>query len=124
MAAAISRFASLIDGLASGHLTDPRFRAIVDRDLRDGQHRNPTGEAQYFATAYFHAPDELRDEIARAGWTAEQMLGVESLGAYAYARGATPPLPLPELLDLIDRVAAEPSLLGASPHLLAVARNR
>jgi ubiquinone/menaquinone biosynthesis C-methylase UbiE len=122
IAAGISRFASLIDGLASGHFADARFREIVDRDLRDGQHRNPTDNVQYFATAFFHHPEELKHEITAAGWTLEQMLGVESLGAYAYTRGNTPALPFPELLALVDRVAAEPSLLGASPHLLAVAR--
>jgi hypothetical protein len=41
-AAAISRFASLLDGLVSGWLGDPAFDAIVDRDLAEGQHRNPT----------------------------------------------------------------------------------
>ena len=37
-AAAISRFASLFDGLARGYLFDRRFKAIVERDLSDGQH--------------------------------------------------------------------------------------
>jgi ubiquinone/menaquinone biosynthesis C-methylase UbiE len=41
-AAAISRFASTMDGLLRGHLDDPAFEAIVERDLRDGQHRNPS----------------------------------------------------------------------------------
>lgn len=47
----ITRFASLLDGLAQGHLFDPRFRVIVERDLVDGQHRNPTDEPAWFTTA-------------------------------------------------------------------------
>jgi ubiquinone/menaquinone biosynthesis C-methylase UbiE len=35
-AAAISRFASLLDGLLSGWLGDPAFDAIVERDLLEG----------------------------------------------------------------------------------------
>ena len=53
-AAAISRFASMMDGLLRGSLDDPAFEAIVERDLRDGQHRNPTGRPEWFTTAYFH----------------------------------------------------------------------
>ena len=41
-AAAISRWASALDGLARDLLQDPRFALIVEHDLRDGQHRNPT----------------------------------------------------------------------------------
>jgi hypothetical protein len=45
-AAAISRFVSLLDGLVNGWLGAPSFDAIVERDLADGQHRNPTNRAR------------------------------------------------------------------------------
>ena len=41
LAMAVSRFASLLDGLYEDWLDDPVFRPIVDQDLADGQHRNP-----------------------------------------------------------------------------------
>src|SRR5262245_9294704 len=44
VAAAISRYASALDGMARGLSRDPDFRKIRDRDLVDGQHRNTTGE--------------------------------------------------------------------------------
>src|SRR5207248_1072154 len=58
---AISRFASLLDGLRNGWLADPVFRGIVEEDLRTGQHRNPQPELrpEWFTTAYFHRPDDL-----------------------------------------------------------------
>lgn len=43
VAAAISRFASLMDGFASGFFADPAFREMVSRDLSSGEHTNPSG---------------------------------------------------------------------------------
>lgn len=123
VAAAISRFASLLDGLMRGFLADPEFARIVDGDLRDGQHRNPTNKLEYFTTAFFHTPDELRAEVTEAGWRLDQLLAVEGPAAYAeeprLGRRREPPS-LERSLGLIERVEAEPSLLGASPHWLVV----
>src|SRR5690606_33987768 len=55
-AAAISRFASLFDGLARGMLADPDFRGTIRQDLVDGQHRNPENRPRWSTTAYFHHP--------------------------------------------------------------------
>jgi len=48
IAAAISRFASTLDGLRGDYLEDPAFASVVAQDLSDGRHRNPTpvGERQ------------------------------------------------------------------------------
>jgi len=43
---------------------------IVERDLADGQHRNETGAAELFTTAFFHEPGELNERLARLGWKA------------------------------------------------------
>jgi ubiquinone/menaquinone biosynthesis C-methylase UbiE len=124
VAAAISRFASLLDGLMRGFLSDPEFARIVDADLRDGQHRNPTSNADYFTTAFFHTPAELRSEIIEAGWRPDALIAVE--GPAAYATIPRPrrrePVSLERSLALIERIEAEPSLLGASPHWLAIGR--
>jgi SAM-dependent methyltransferase len=120
-AAAISRFASLFDGLASGFLGDPTFDAIVERDLREGQHRNATGRVEWFTTAYFHHPHELRAEVEDAGLAWEAFFGIEG-----------PAWLIPDLWDDPERrahalraaraVEQEPTLLGLSAHLLVVAR--
>jgi SAM-dependent methyltransferase len=123
-AAGISRFASALDGLAHDALQDPQFAAIVERDLRDGQHRNPTGRLEYFTTAYFHHPDELRAEIADAGLTFEGLYGLEGPGWLLpdiEARIADPRR-LGDLLRVARALEAEPSVVGISAHLLAVAR--
>lgn len=81
-AAAISRFASLFDGLARGYLFDPALGNFVERDLREGQHRNPTDRPHWFTTAYFHHPDELQEEAEAAGAAVVKLVGVEGLAGW------------------------------------------
>lgn len=123
-AAAISRFASLLDGLRGSAFEDDAFARIVERDLADGQHRNETAKPQYFTTAFFHHPDELAAEVRDAGFSLVDVFAVEGPGAYLpdfQARWADPE-DRERLLDLVRRVEHEPTLLGMSPHLLAVGR--
>jgi ubiquinone/menaquinone biosynthesis C-methylase UbiE len=124
VAAAISRFASTLDGLRNGYLDDPVFAAIAAQDRRDGQHRNPSNHPAYFTTAYFHSPRELADEFAAAGLVHEETVAVEGpawllpdLDAQLSddARRAT-------LLSALAAIEAEPTLLGVSAHLIAVGR--
>jgi ubiquinone/menaquinone biosynthesis C-methylase UbiE len=123
-AAGISRFASLFAGLFEGHLQDAAFASIVNRDLDDGQHRNPTGELEYFTTAFFHHPDELRAEVLEAGFALKGILGIEGPGWLLsdfdarWSDAAMRDL----ILTSARAVEAEPTLLGLSPHLMAVAR--
>jgi len=51
-AASISRFASALDGLFRNFIQDTEFFKIVRRDLKLGQHRNPTNRSEYFTTAF------------------------------------------------------------------------
>src|SRR5688572_24321824 len=62
--AAISRYASALDGLVRRLTLDPAFKPIRDRDLRDGQHRNDPARA-YFTTAFLHRPEDLAAEMHR-----------------------------------------------------------
>jgi SAM-dependent methyltransferase len=123
LAAAISRFASALDGLCRGFLKDPQFAAIVSQDLTDGQHRNPTGKPEYFMDTFFHHPDELRSEVVEAGFGIARVYAVEGPcwlladfdawwdnGAYR-----------DRLLQIARTLEAEPSLLGVSAHLVAAA---
>ena len=123
VAAAISRFASTLDGLLRGYLDEPGFEAIVKRDLRDGQHRNPAGRPAWFTTAYFHLPEELGPEVTEAGLRLEVVLAVEGPAWMLpdIEQRLADPDPRERVLAAIRRVETEPSLLGASAHLLAVA---
>jgi ubiquinone/menaquinone biosynthesis C-methylase UbiE len=80
IAAAISRFASTADGIVAGYLRDPEFATLVADDVNTGVHRNPSARHGWFTTAYFHRPEELRDEVTAAGLQADGPVAVEGLG--------------------------------------------
>jgi SAM-dependent methyltransferase len=124
LAAGISRFASALDGVRGGFLLDPAFAEIVDGDLADGRHRNPTGRPDYFVDAFFHHPDELGREVAEAGFEGLSVLGIEGPGWLAGRFDALwgDPGGRDRLLRLARRLEAEPALAGLSAHLLAAAR--
>ena len=122
-AAAISRFASLLDGLVHDRLADPAFRAIVERDLAEGQHRNPDGRVEWFTTAFFHHPDELHGEVADAGLELEGIYGLEGPG-WLLPRLWDEPERREEVLFAARAVESEPALAGLSAHLLAIMRRR
>jgi ubiquinone/menaquinone biosynthesis C-methylase UbiE len=124
LAAAISRFTSILDGLRQGLLDDPIFVQIVERDLADGQHRNPTDNPVYFTSAFFHHPKELQAEIEEAGFHYERTLPIEGpLWLSPYVIANFKDQRHHELfLALLRRFEEEPSLLAASAHLMAIAR--
>jgi ubiquinone/menaquinone biosynthesis C-methylase UbiE len=123
-AVGISRFTSALDGLISGYMNDPEFVRIVQQDLVDGQHRNPSNHPAYFTTAFFHAPQELQQEMEEAGVRHEATLPVEGpawlLGNFA--EQWSDPSRRERLLAAVRWLEGEPSLLGASAHLMAVGR--
>ena len=122
LAMAVSRFASLLDGLYEGWLDDPGFRPIVDQDLQDGQHRNPdpVGRPEFFTTAYFHTPDGLASEIEQAGYTGVAVYGVEGPG-WPLRQEWADPRRREQVLFAARSVETQPSLIGFSHHLIATA---
>ena len=120
---AISRFASMLAGFRFNRFDEPEFEAMVDRDLVDGQHRNPVHRSNHLGTAFFHTAKELRQEIESSGLACERIVGIES-----------PVGLLPQLEDWIRekdrryelamkyarRVEEEEELIGASFHLLGI----
>ena len=48
----------------------------MERDVREGQHRNPTGRPEWFTTAYFHLPEELAQEVAESGFQLHAVFAV------------------------------------------------
>lgn len=123
-AVGISRFASTLDGLKQGLLDDPEFVRIVQRDLIDGQHRNPTNNSTYFTTAFFHHPEELKLEVEEAGFHCEKTLPIE--GPIWLLQNFEDHWDNPErrkqLLDVLQWIETESTLLGVSAHIMVIAR--
>ena len=124
IAAGIARAASALDGLSRELLGDHEFARIVEADLRDGQHRNPTERLDYFTTAYFHRPEELRREVEHAGLDVEGLYGIEGPGWILpdLADRWKDPARRAILLETARALESEPSVIGCSAHLLVVGR--
>jgi ubiquinone/menaquinone biosynthesis C-methylase UbiE len=122
--AGISRFASALDGLFRGCITDPEFARIVERDLRTGEHCNPTEDATYFTTAFFHRPSELRQEVEAAGFEHLALVAIEGPAwmMQDFAARWTDQEWRERVLEVLRLVESEPELIGASAHHLEVAR--
>jgi ubiquinone/menaquinone biosynthesis C-methylase UbiE len=122
--AAISRFASLLDSLSSGFFDDPDFAPILERDLAEGQHRNPTDNPTYFTDAFFHRPDELVTELTEAGFELVDLVPIEGPGWVArdFERLWNDPKQRERLLACVRKVEHEPALIGMSSHIMAIGR--
>lgn len=123
-AAGISRFASLFDSLSSGFFDDPAFAPILARDLEEGQHRNSTDNSLYFTDAFFHRPDELSRELLDAGFHFVELVAIEGPGWLArdFNRLWNDPEEREHLLAAVRKVEREPTIVGASSHIMAVGR--
>ncbi|GAA1143540.1 SAM-dependent methyltransferase [Kitasatospora gansuensis] len=124
VAATINRFAALHDTVNRGwYLDDPGRRPQVDGASTDGR-LLVTGDRPTFTTAYFHQPHQVPDEFEAAGLRTTGQYGVEGT---VWLMGAVNDwLDDPErratVLDVLRRTESEPSLLGASGHLLTAGR--
>ncbi len=120
--ATISRFASFMDGLAKKFVVDTDFIPLVRQALVDGQHRNPQRIQGYFTTAYFHKPEDVPVEIEDAGFTCTASLAVEGLASMDtdLERKLIDADLRTQVLDLLRMTEAEPTLLGASSHLITI----
>jgi SAM-dependent methyltransferase len=125
-AAAVSRFASLVEGLLRGYFAHAGFRDIVEADLLSGQHRNPTNKPEYFTTAYLHRPEDLAHEVSEAGFEETRVLAVEgpAWSAVHFRETWAVPAERERLMQFLSLIEAEPSIQGASAHLIAVAYRR
>jgi ubiquinone/menaquinone biosynthesis C-methylase UbiE len=122
----ISHFASLLESLTHGFFDDPQFAPILDRDLEDGQHRNSTGNPVYFTDAFFHRPGELAREVQAAGFQILEVLPIEGPGWLArdFDRLWEDPIQRDRLLTAVRKMEREPSVLGASSHIMAIGLKR
>ena len=121
VAAGISRLASVLDGVRLGFILDDNFRAIVERDIAEGQHRNPHKQPGWFTTAFFHRPDELEDEFVDAGLDVIGIFGIEGPG-WLRSELWDDPDNRDALLSVARMLETDRDGVALSAHLLAVGR--
>jgi ubiquinone/menaquinone biosynthesis C-methylase UbiE len=124
IAACISRFASLLDGLTRNLVDDPEFCHILKADLETGQHRNPQNHPEYFTTAFFHEPDQIEREFVDAGLAFESLVAVEGPAWILtnLADRMRDSDKRTQLLELLRTIEHERSLLAMSAHLIGIGR--
>lgn len=125
-AAAISRYAVYHDFGQLNQLDDPHIAALSKDVLETGQNRQPCDhERNFFSySAYFHHPDELEQEVADAGFSHVEMLSVEGASWLFSGLGdiVKNEQSIQNLLHFIEQTETERSTMGASGHIMAVAR--
>ena len=124
LAAGISRFASTFEGVRLGLIADPTFEEIVEGDLSDVHcNPDPEGRPEWFTLAYCHRPEELREELCTAGLVDVQVLAIEGPGSFRSLDALLDDLSSRDaVLRAIRRVETEPTLMGASAHLMGIGR--
>jgi SAM-dependent methyltransferase len=123
-AAAISRYAPLLDSLRRGLIVDPDVFRNIQAETAEGRRVAPEDRRAPFPDAYFHLPEELEDELGDAGLDVQGVLAVEGLAVIAPELDAAwENEVVRERLLWVARFAEEdPRSRAVTPHLLGVAR--
>jgi ubiquinone/menaquinone biosynthesis C-methylase UbiE len=124
IAAVISRWASMYDCMMRGLLDVPEVLPMLHEDLATGTRRGTQHVPYGFTTCYFHRPSDIAAEFADAGLTRVDLLAVEGMAQWIpdLADRLSEPDTRAVLLDLLERTEREPDVIGATSHLLIVAR--
>ena len=124
LSAVISRYASLFDGFKRDLIIDDRFEKILVDDLNTGVHLNKTDNPEYFTTAYFHTPAEIKQEIIESGLQFETLIAVESFGWIVdnFEERSQDIAYMEKLHKIINMVETNDDLMAMSQHIIAVAR--
>lgn len=129
IAAGISRFSSATWALSTyragnDFIDDETYMGMLREELTTGVHRRPEKYPNFIAQAYFHTPEALAGELGEAGFETEALVAVEGCIWFTpdLARKWADPAARARLLELVRLTESEPSLLGFSPHFLAIAR--
>ena len=124
LTAVISRYASLFDGFKRDLIVDDRFEKLLIDDLKTGIHINETENSEYFTTAYFHTPAEIRNEIIESGLKIEKLVAIESFGWAIdnFKEKSKSPGYMFKLQKIIAMVETNDDLISMSPHIMAIAK--
>lgn len=126
LAAVISRYGSLFDGFKRDLIVDDHFEKILINDLHSGVHLNETGNPDYFTTAYFHSPAEIKQEIAESAMHLQKLIAVESFGWIVdnFTKKAGDKNYMNKLNKIINIVETNDDLIAMSPHIIGVAEKK
>lgn len=126
LAAVISRYASLIDGFLRDLVIDDNFFNLLKSDLKTGIHLNETDKLNYFTTAFFHTPDEIKSEVMESGLHFKKLIAVESFGwaVRGFGEKQKDTRYMEKLFEIIRSVESSQDIVAMSPHIIAVSEKK
>jgi len=117
---AINHSASSIAALLNGFIHAPGIYQMCKDELTTGLHNPPENMPGILPQAYFHRPQELRDEVEEAGLTYLNTYAVEGMvwmdKNYFESRGDDKKKAA--LMELLKVTENDTSLLALSPHMM------
>lgn len=120
---AITRAASTLAALNTGLIHDPSIFQMCISTLNSGNHTEPEGMQGILSQAYYHTPDELREEFACSHFSVIGSHAVEGLAWMDsnFFQSWADPVKKARLLELIALTEQDSSLLPLSPHMMVAA---
>lgn len=117
---AINASASTVVGLLQGMIHKKPFFHMCKAELTTGMHHPPEEYPYLLAEAFFHKPDQLKEEFADSGFQVKELHAIEGMvwldsEFFASISNPSKKANLLEILDITDR---DPHFLGFSPHLM------
>ncbi len=116
--AAISRFQSFIDNMHKGVIYSKT--ELVKQDFLTGLHLSENSKM----FLYFHHPQELKEELKESGFTDVSLIGIEGpVWHHDLVQNLqNDRKKWEQLLDLLELIEKEETIIGASAHIMAIAR--
>ena len=129
VAAGISKFSSMTWGLSvygekNDFIDDPVFCNMVKGEMTTGDHIRPKEYPKFIAEAFFTTSEEMKSEIAEAGFAVEKAIAVEGCIWFTphLAEKWEDKASRERLLEIVRITETEPEMMGMSPHFLVVAK--
>ena len=117
---AINHSASTIAGLPNGFIHLPGLYEMCREELTTGLHNAPKNIPGILPGAYYHRPDQLRDELEEAGlmwlntYAVEGMIWMDK----NYFETRSDPKKKAAIMELVKLTENDQSLLSLSPHMM------
>lgn len=114
LAQGISKFCLLFNAFFDGKAKNPQIIESIKNCLE-------TGQFEYNKGLFFtHTPEELKEEIGKAGFQQVNVMSVESLGKWLNIEYWEIEELRQNLLSFIEKTENETSIIGISAHIMAI----
>lgn len=121
---AINHSASSIAALLNGFIHNPEILEMCKQELLTGIHNPPANMPGILPSAYFHRPQQLRDELDEAGLAYINTYAVEGMIWLDknYFESRADEQKKSAVMDLLKLTENDPELLTLSPHMMIAGR--